>query len=51
MKCQVLFPEKNISKCHLLKNLPRVLIVKGMSTLAGHSGLFLREREKKRHRI
>ena len=31
MKCQILFPGKNkksISKCRLLKNLPRVLSVK-----------------------
>ena len=34
MKCQILFSEKNkknISKCRLLKILPRVLSVKGSS--------------------
>ena len=46
MKCQILFSEKNkknISKCRLLKILPRVLSVKGVfsdaqSALSRHSG-------------
>ena len=36
MKCQILFSgknKKNISKCRLLKILPRLLIVKDMSKL------------------
>ena len=43
MKCQVLFPgknKKNISKCHLLKILPRMLRVKrnGYTFMGGKSG-------------
>ena len=37
MKCQILFSgtnEKNISKCHLLESLPRVLSVKILSGIA-----------------
>ena len=33
MKCQILFPgenKKNISKCHLLKILPKVLSIKSL---------------------
>ena len=39
MKCQILFSgknKKNISKCHLLKILPRVLSVKGVYFYTRH---------------